>query len=96
LATGVGDTCPSPYTQFDVPGTNPAPLDIAAGYDGALWFNEVTAAKVGRIATDGTVNDYAVAGPVRDITAGPDGAMWYTRGGFGETHGPGVVPLCLD
>jgi hypothetical protein len=53
--------------------------------DGALWFTEFGADKIGRITTTGEITEYplpmpsaATSGPW-GITAGPDGAMWFTE-----------------
>jgi virginiamycin B lyase len=57
-------------------------FSITAGPDGALWFTEFSANKIGRIATSGTVTEYAVpthqSSPA-GIAAGPDGALWFTE-----------------
>jgi hypothetical protein len=58
------------------------PVDITSGPDGALWFTESTANKIGRITTTGTITEFAV--PTADsspggIAAGSDGALWFTE-----------------
>jgi virginiamycin B lyase len=53
---------------------------IAAGPDGALWFNESYLNAVGRITTAGAVTEYPLPSPLQvssDVTAGPDGALWF-------------------
>src|SRR5205807_1285125 len=58
------------------------PAGIAAGPDGALWFTEPAADRVGRIATDGMIAEYPVPTPGAEptaIAAGPDGALWVTE-----------------
>jgi hypothetical protein len=57
---------------------------IATGADGALWFTEGAANKIGRITTSGLITEFPI--PTSDsfpifITAGPDGALW-----FGESR----------
>jgi virginiamycin B lyase len=62
---------------------------ITAGLDGALWFTEGSAHKIGRITTAGVVTEYAVtccSEPVA-IAAGPDGALWFTESGAGHKIG---------
>jgi virginiamycin B lyase len=70
-----------------VPTANSSPTGIATGPDGALWFTENTANKIGRITTDGIINEYPVptasSGPW-GIVAGPDGALWFTESGAGK------------
>ena len=66
-------------TEFPL---NSYPQGIAAGPDGALWFTEVNANRIGRITTDGVVTEYPVPTPdsyLGGITAGPDGAFWFTE-----------------
>jgi len=61
---------------------NTKPWNIASGPDGAMWFTELDANKIGRITTSGVVTEYTVptanAAPY-DITAGSDGALWFTE-----------------
>jgi virginiamycin B lyase len=69
-------------TEFPVPTPASEPNGIVAGPDGALWFTEYNANKVGRITTAGTINEFGIptsaSFPVY-ITAGPDGALWFTE-----------------
>ena len=55
---------------------------IAKGPDGALWFTETVAGKIGRITTSGVITEYAI--PTANsypygITTGSDGALWFTE-----------------
>jgi virginiamycin B lyase len=81
-------------TEFPLPTTgnfpdqcssgNAAPLRIAAGPDGALWFTESNSNKIGRIATSGSITEYCIPTPSatpQGITAGPDGALWFIEAG---------------
>jgi virginiamycin B lyase len=66
--------------------------DITPGPDGAMWYTTDTTPsvnsvstptnKIGRIAADGTVQEFAIptanSGP-ESITAGPDGGLWFTE-----------------
>jgi virginiamycin B lyase len=56
------------------------PQWIARGPDGAMWFTELRD-RIGRIAADGTITEFAVL-PYRSspggIVTGPDGALWFT------------------
>jgi streptogramin lyase len=61
------------------------PGDIVAGPDGALWFNEVATASIGRITTAGKISEYRILPAAKDypylpwfIAEGPDGAVWFT------------------
>src|SRR5262249_14732159 len=70
-------------TEFPTPTSASSPRGIVAGPDGALWFTEIDAKKIGRITTGGTITEFSLppstAGPYPEgITAGPDGALWFT------------------
>ncbi|MGZ5154855.1 MAG: Vgb family protein, partial [Caldimonas sp.] len=59
---------------------------IAAGPDGNVWFTDYLDGSVGRIASDGTIVDYAIATPnlaINAIAAGPVVAgaktLWFTE-----------------
>src|SRR5204862_182927 len=68
-------------TEFD-PGHIVTPLNIVAGPDGALWFAEYGAAKVGRITTGGQLTEFPTPTPNSQpysLAAGPDGALWFTE-----------------
>jgi streptogramin lyase/lysophospholipase L1-like esterase len=60
------------------------PLGITTGPDGALWFADGLADKIGRITTNGDVVEYPIltaGGSPIHIAAGPDGALWFTEFG---------------
>lgn len=68
--------------EYAVTTPTAGPYGIASGPDGALWFTELDANRIGRIALTGKISEYIVptvnGGPY-GITAGPDGAMWFTE-----------------
>jgi virginiamycin B lyase len=74
-------------TEYAVPTPNSGPWYITTGPDGALWFTENSANKIGRITTSGQITEYAL--PTQDqtnplgITTGPGGALWFTESGNG-------------
>src|SRR4051812_44561153 len=71
VAAGAG------ITTFTGSGQVSHPDGIVAGPDGALWFTEASDNRIGRIATNGTVqffSDATISQP-RDITLGPDDNM---------------------
>src|SRR6266545_890743 len=80
-------------TEFPVPlfqGTfSSAVQSITSGPDGALWFTELGASRIGRITTAGVISEFTVpttsSGPF-GIAAGPDGELWFTEG-FGNKVG---------
>ncbi|MBC5825710.1 MAG: hypothetical protein GIW99_05460 [Candidatus Eremiobacteraeota bacterium] len=68
-------------TEFGLPN-NAGPLDIATGSDGALWFTEETANKIGRMGTGGSLSEFPI--PTADslpfgLTSAPDGGLWFTE-----------------
>jgi virginiamycin B lyase len=64
------------------PGLSTLPSGIAAGPDGALWFSEGSAGRIGRMTTGfALTNEFPI--PIASsypysIAKGPDGAMWFT------------------
>ncbi len=55
---------------------------MTMGPDGAIWFTEMWANKIGRITLDGKLTEYPLPTPAaspRGICAGPDGALWFTE-----------------
>lgn len=71
------------FTEYNVPsGSSSAPFGITTGSDGALWFTEDLANKIGRVTTDGTFKEYGGLSPsaqVVIITSGPDGNLWFNE-----------------
>ena len=84
-------------SETTVPTAASGPFDIALGPDGALWFTEYFASKIGRCTVGGAVtNEYALpAGSTPScITAGPDGNLWFTEFGrnrIGRITTSGVI-----
>lgn len=82
--------------KFDIPSmaTSPTegnkgswPRTITAGPDGRMWFTEMAANKIGRIAMDGTFTEYLVPTPDArpyGIVTGPDRNLWFTQSGSGK------------
>ena len=69
-------------TVFPVPTASSYPRGIVTGPDGALWFTEPGANKIGRITTTGVITEFLVGGIGTFygwITVGPDGALWFTE-----------------
>jgi virginiamycin B lyase len=68
------------FTEFPIPTANGRPEAIAAGPDGALWFTEIDANKIGRVTTDGNFTEFPIPTPNTaplGIAAGPDRALWF-------------------
>jgi virginiamycin B lyase len=71
-------------TEFPVPTAASTPWGITVGPDGALWFTEMDANKIGRITTAGSFTEFSL--PTANmkpafITTGPDGNLWFTEQG---------------
>ena len=80
----IGRVTPSgAVTEFPIPGPSAFPQGLAAGPDGALWFTENSANKIGRITTAGAITDQfpvpTAASAPQGIAPGPDGALWFTE-----------------
>ncbi len=68
------------------------PARIALGSDGAMWFTEPDADRIGRITPDGRLQLFPTgkgSGPLA-IAAGPDGNVWFTENGHGTWGGNGI------
>jgi virginiamycin B lyase len=80
-----------------VPTSGAIPSSIAAGPDGALWFTEVVANKIGRITTGGAITEFPLPATLNGptgIVRGPDGALWFwdnVNGRIGRITTSGVV-----
>jgi streptogramin lyase len=67
-------------SEFPMPLPFTMPQHIVAGPDGALWFTEGGATRIGRITTAGAITEYAIpSGGASGIAVGPDGALWFTE-----------------
>jgi streptogramin lyase len=72
---------PPPIDEIPIPTPNAAPVGIAVGPDGAMWFTENNANKIGRLSA-GSLTEYPIptaASSPYAITAGSDGALWFTE-----------------
>ena len=76
-----GDIC-GVFSEYPLRTPLADPFGITAGPDGALWFVEESASRVGRITTGGSITEYptktAHAGPIT-IATGADGALWFAE-----------------
>ncbi|WP_128955637.1 Vgb family protein [Bradyrhizobium zhanjiangense] len=84
-AVGIMPAAAQTFTEFMLPPAS-RPSAITTGPDGALWFTEFTAKKIGPIPTTATVEnlkltEFAIPGSTGPlgITTGPDGALWFTE-----------------
>jgi virginiamycin B lyase len=71
-------------TNFTVPTPNSGAGALTAGQDGAIWFVESTANKVGRMTTTGTFSEFPIMTPnsaSSGILKGPDGNLWILERG---------------
>lgn len=69
---------------FNTPTAAAGPDYIAAGPDGALWFTEDNAAKVGRITTAGAIKEFPIPAVAQSIAGGFDGNVWATEPSAGK------------
>jgi virginiamycin B lyase len=63
----------------------PGPVGIVAGADGAIWFTELTAGRIGRVDALGNFQLYRLPSGSRSrpygLAPGPDGALWFAENG---------------
>jgi uncharacterized repeat protein (TIGR01451 family) len=75
------------FSEFPVPTARSYPQNIAAGPDGALWFTERDANKIGQITTAGVITEFTVptaSSAPYGMAAGSDGALWFPEEGAGK------------
>ncbi len=62
--------------------------------EGAIWFTEQTASRIGRITTDGDVTEFPTLTPKSEphgLTFGPDGAIWFSERASVGPNGNGQI-----
>jgi virginiamycin B lyase len=64
-------------TQYPTPGTDVAFLCV--GPDKAIWYTHDTAKSIGRLTSDGKVQEFTIPYYASWLTSGPDGALWYAE-----------------
>lgn len=95
------EATPGTFTEYAIPTSGSHPFNITSGPDGNLWFTEgdtVTANKISRITTAGTITEFSIAagsGP-DDIITGPDGKMWFTEAQTGHVGGTNIGRINTD
>lgn len=72
-------------TEYELPTPGALPGGLVVGGDGAIWFHESGANKIGRLTPDGRVTEYAIPTPESTeprqgfVGVAPDGAVWFTE-----------------
>jgi streptogramin lyase len=89
LSEALEDRCllAGSITEYTGLAAKAAPVSIAAGADGALWFTEPGSNKIGRMTTSGGLTEYAIptsGSLAAGIAAGADGALWFTEPGINK------------
>jgi streptogramin lyase len=71
------------FAEFPAPTAASSPGSVTVGPDGALWFTESSANKIGRITTAGVITEFPIptAGSPITIAMGSDGALWFSEAG---------------
>jgi virginiamycin B lyase len=72
------------FTYFSLPSAASHPTAIVFGPDGALWFTEAGAGKIGRVTSNGVVTEFPLPSHnarslPNSIIVGPGGALWFTE-----------------
>lgn len=73
---------PGVTNEYAIPTGASNPGGIITGPDGALWFTEINASRIGRLSQAAVVTDYAIPAAntlPQSITVGPDGQLWFTE-----------------
>ncbi len=83
-------------TVFETPSQPSGPFGIVSGPDGALWFTESVANKIGRISLDGRVSEFPIPtfnSHPTSIVRGPDEALWFAgvQGRIGRISTDGAI-----
>jgi virginiamycin B lyase len=87
MATLIGATVALPaqaatdsFTEHDLATGDVRASGITNGPDGAMWFTEFAAEKIGRITTSGAITTFDVASnsQLPRIVTGNDGNLWFT------------------
>ena len=81
-----------PVTEFSSGlSAGAKPDTMALGPDGAMWFSEFGADRIGRVSQDGSITEYPTSGAgltagaePSGIVAGPIGDIWFTEYGTGR------------
>lgn len=77
-----GDIC-GIFTEFNVPsGASSQPAGIINGPDGALWFTEAAANKIGRVTTTGSFTEFgglSLGATPSLLAVGPDRNVWFAE-----------------
>ena len=73
-------------TEFPIPTAKSDPRGLTSGPDGAIWFTESLASRIGRLDPTGVFTEFSI--PAADsqpnsqpigIALGPDGNLWFTE-----------------
>src|SRR5258708_7092071 len=75
------------FSEYSVPTAASAPLGIAGGPGGNVWFTEQDANKVAKGTTSGVFTEYLVptaSSPPLELVVGPDGNVWFTEAAGNE------------
>jgi streptogramin lyase len=64
-------------SQYPAPGTDVA--FFCVGPDNAIWYTHDTVRSIGRLTSDGKVQEFTIPYYASWLTSGPDGALWYAE-----------------
>ena len=72
--------------EYPIPTPESKPVGIAAGPEGAMWFAEGAADKIGRVGPGGQVEE--VASTPQSFPGGANGPAWIAAGPAGTCGSP--------
>jgi virginiamycin B lyase len=79
VTSAKGELVPAPQVvDFRIPTASSNPRDITSGPDGALWFTEGPAGKIGRMTTAGVFSEFSAPGSPFAIASGADGNLYFS------------------
>jgi virginiamycin B lyase len=70
------------FVEFSTRAPDAAPLGIAMGSDGAVWFAESNTNQISRMTWTGEISSYSIPTGAADpgrVVLGPDKAVWFTE-----------------
>lgn len=93
IENGFAQFMSSPIYQYPLPTHGAQAGFVALGSDGAIWFTEFNAAKIGRVDPFGNLTESVIPSGNEgvEIAAGKNGSLWFTE--ITPTGGPSPASI---